>query len=76
MNRDVSTGPLARPFTHLLILLTHSLAPHCLLHKHTPLRSFVRSLTHFQARGKVNDWMAQNQAVLNHSARFPDLPVI
>ena len=26
-NRDVSTGPLARPFAHLLAPLTRSLAP-------------------------------------------------
>ena len=31
MNRDASTGPLARTFACLLAPLTHSLAPHCLL---------------------------------------------
>ena len=60
-NRDVSTGPLARPFAHSLAPLTRSLAPDCSLHSRPPLRSLVRSLAHFAhslARGTVNDWMA------------------
>ena len=60
-NRDVSTGPLARPFARSLAPLTHSLAPDCSLHSRPPLRSLVRSLAHFAhslARGTVSDWMA------------------
>ena len=56
-NRDVSTGPLARPFTCSLALLFCSLAPDCLLHSRPPLRSLVCSLAHFAhslTRGKVN----------------------
>ena len=40
-NRDVSTGPLARPFAHSLALLTHLLTPHLSLRSRAPLRSFV-----------------------------------
>merc|ERR1711989_100441 len=47
-NRDVSTGPFARPLARLLAPLTHSLAPDCSLRsrplRSRPLRS--RSLTH------------------------------
>ena len=39
MNRDASTGPVARPFADLLTPLTHSLAP----------------LAHSWAHRKVND---------------------
>ena len=49
-NRDVSTGPLARPFTR-------SLAPDSSLRSRPPLRSLIRSLAHFAhslARGKAN----------------------
>ena len=56
-NRDVSTGPLARPFARSPALLTRSLAPDCSLRSRPPLRSLVRSLAHFAhslARGKVN----------------------
>ena len=59
-NRDVSTGPLSRPFAHSLALLIHSLAPDCLLRSRPPLCSLVRSLAHFAnfahslAHGKVN----------------------
>ena len=57
-NRDVSTGPLARPFARSLAPLTRSLAPDCSLRSRPPLRSLVRSLAHFAhslARGKDND---------------------
>ena len=64
-NRDVSTGPLARPFarslaplTHSLAPLTHSLAPDYSLRSRPPLRSLFRSLAHFAhslAREKVID---------------------
>ena len=57
----MSTGPLARPFARSLTLLTRSLAPDCSLCSRPPLRSLVRSLSHFThclARGTVNDWMA------------------
>ena len=40
------TGPLTRPFAHLLAPLTHSLDPHCLLHSRALRRSFPRLLTH------------------------------
>ena len=46
-NRDVSTGPLARPFARSLALLIPSLAPDCSLRSRPPLRSLVRSLAHF-----------------------------
>ena len=67
---DVSTGPLARPFARSLAPLTHSLASPCLLRSRAPLRSFVRSLAHSRARGKVNDSMSQNDLDLSHSARL------
>ena len=57
-NRDVSTGPLARPFTRSLAPLTRSLAPDCSLRSRPLLRSLVRSLAHFAhslARWTVND---------------------
>ena len=63
---DISTGPLAHPFARLLALLTHSLTLDCSPHSRPPLRSLVRSLAHFAhsfARGKVNDWMSQNDLV-------------
>ena len=56
-NRDVSTGPLARPFAHSLAPLTHSLATDCSLRSRPLRRSLVRSLAHFAhslARGTVN----------------------
>ena len=43
--------PLARPFPRLL-------APDCSLRSGPLLRSLVRSLAHFLARGTVNDWLA------------------
>ena len=45
MNRDVSTGPLAPPFTHSLAPLTHLRASDCSLCSRLPLRSLVRLLT-------------------------------
>ena len=45
-NPDKSTGPLARPITHLLAPLTRSLAPHCSLCWRASLRAFVHSLDH------------------------------
>ena len=60
-NRDVSNGPLARPFAHSLAPLTRLLAPDCSLRSRPPLRSLVRSLAHFAhslARGTENDCMA------------------
>ena len=56
-NTHVCTGPLARPFARSLAPLTRSLALDCSLRSRPPLRSLVRSLTHFAhslARGKVN----------------------
>ena len=73
-NRDVSTGPLARPFARSLAPLTRSLAPDCSLRSRPPLRSLVRSLAHFThslARGTVIDWMAILSVffpVFDHSA--------
>ena len=46
-NPEVSTGSLARPFACSLALLTHLLAPPCLLCLHAPLCSLVRLLAHF-----------------------------
>ena len=69
-NRDVSTGPLARPFARSLAPLTCSLAPHYSLCSRAPLRSLVRTLAHFahsRARGTVNDYMA------NYSVFFFDV---
>ena len=51
--RDVTTGPLARPFARSLAPLT----PDCSLRSRPPLRSLVPALadfTHSLARGKVN----------------------
>ena len=45
-NPDVSTEPLARPFTYWLALLTHSLALHSLLRWRAQMRSFVCSHSH------------------------------
>ena len=45
-NRDVSTGPFARPLARSLAPLTHSLAPHSSLRSRALPRSFVRSLAH------------------------------
>ena len=46
-NTDCSTGPLARPLAHSLAPLTHLLALDCSLRPRPPLRSLVRSLSHF-----------------------------
>ena len=51
-NRDVSTGPLARLFAHLLALLTRSPAPDCT--RAALARSLARSLVHSLAHGKIN----------------------
>ena len=51
-NRGVSTGPLARPFAFLLALLTHLLAPHCLL----PLRALLRSFVCLLAHSLLSSW--------------------
>ena len=51
----LSTGPLAHLLAHSLALLTHSLAPHCLLRSRILVRSLICSLAHFahcRARGK------------------------
>ena len=47
-NLDVSTRPLACPFSHLFVRLTHSLAPHLLyfLCVFRCAHSFARSLNH------------------------------
>ena len=62
-----STGPVARPFTRSLALLTHWLAPHCSLRSRAPLRSFVRSLarslTHSRARGKEMFFYEMNASI-------------
>ena len=58
---------------HSLTLLTHLLAPPCLLRLRPLLRSLARSLAHFAlslARGKMNDSMSKNDLVLSHSARI------
>ena len=47
MNRDVSTGTLARPFARLLAPLTRSLAPDCSLRSRPTLLSLIRSRAHF-----------------------------
>ena len=57
-NRDVSTGPLARPFARSLALLIRSLAPDCTLWSRPPMHSLVHSLAHSLAYGTVNNWMA------------------
>ena len=49
--RIQSTGPLARPFARSLAPLTRLLAPDCSPRSPPPLRSLVRSLAHFLARG-------------------------
>ena len=46
-DRDVSTGPLTRPFARSLATLTRLLAPHYSLRSRAPLRSLACSLTHF-----------------------------
>ena len=76
-SRDVSTGPLARPFAHSLVLLTHFLAQYCSFRSHSAalIRSLAPLLTHSRARGKVNDSMSQNDLVLTHSAAWRILDV-
>ena len=60
-NRDLSTGPLARPFACSLAPLTRSLAPDCSLRSRPPLRSLPRSW-------ESEFLMSQNDLVLSHSA--------
>ena len=52
-NRDVSTGPLARPFARSLAPLTRSLALDCSLCLRPPLRSLIRSLP----RSWESEWL-------------------
>ena len=72
-NTDLSTGPLASPFARSLAPLTRSLAPDCSLRSRPPLRSLIRSLSHFAhslACGTMNDWMAILSvffSIFNHS---------
>ena len=54
-NPDVSNGPLARVFTHLLALVTCSLAQPCSLLSLAPLCSLICLLTHSLARKVVDD---------------------
>ena len=58
-NRDVSTGPLTRPFAHSLAPLTHLLAPDCLLGSRPPLRSLVRSPRSLRSPPSLwdSDWL-------------------
>ena len=49
----LSTGPFTLQFARSLALLTHLLALHCSLCSRAPLRPFICSLTHFEAREKV-----------------------
>ena len=68
MNRDVSTGPLARPFAHSFALVTRSLAPDCSLRSLPLLRSLVRSfVTSLTPSWESELWMSQNDLVLSHS---------
>ena len=46
-NRDISTGPLARPFVYSLAPLSHLLAPHRSIPLRLLPRPYIRSLTHF-----------------------------
>ena len=56
-NRDVSTGPLARPFARSLAPLTRSLAPDCSLRLRPLPRSLVRSLVRSLPRSWGSDWL-------------------
>ena len=56
-NRDVSTGPLARPFNRSLAPLTHSLAPDCSPRASAALTCLLAHFAHSLARGTVNDWI-------------------
>ena len=70
-NRDVSTGPLARPFARSLAPLTHSLAPDYSLRSRPPLRSLIRSLRSLCSlpRSWESEFlMSQNDLVLSHGA--------
>ena len=70
-NRDVSTGPLARPFARSLAPLTHSLASDCSLRSRPPLRSLVRSLRSLPRSWESEFLMSQNDLVLSHSGPAP-----
>ena len=63
MNRDAITGSLA----HSLACTTHLLALHHTLCSLAPLRSFIRTLAHSRACGKVSDYMSQIDLILSHS---------
>ena len=73
MNRDVSTGPLARLFARSLAPLTRSLAPDCsVLASLAPSAALTHSLAH-SLRSLPRSWeseflMSQNDLVLSHSA--------
>ena len=72
-NSDVTFGPVACPFPHLLALLTHLLVLHRMLCSRTPLHSFIRSLAYSWAHSKVKDYMSQIDLVLSHSEPGIDL---
>ena len=72
-NSDVTFGPVACPFPHLLALLTHLLALHRTLRSRTPLHSFIRSLAYSWARWKLNNYMSQIDLVLSHAEPGIDL---
>ena len=55
MNRDVSTGSLARPFARTAHSYARSPVLASLARSAALIRSFARSLTHSRARGRVND---------------------
>ena len=77
-NQDICNGPLASPFARLLTLLTHPLAPHCLLCSRAPLRSLIRLLTHFahsRARGTENVRMAIHFVVFGQRPRRGRCPL-
>ena len=63
-NRDVSTGPLARPSAHSLAPLTRSLAPDSA----ALTRSLARSLRSLPGSWESEIIMSQKDLVLSHSA--------
>ena len=64
MNRDVGTGPLARPFARTAL----SFACSRLLASLAPSAALTHLLAPSLARGTVNDWMSHNDLVLSHCA--------